>query len=120
LEAILRVRVSNGLDVDSYVGSFYKPPNSPTDLYLPAIDCDKALVARLVLTEKLPANSEVSTLAMPDLSWLSVVAVLLLASAGWCSLQQQPVAGEAGTSWCGVLCLMLSFAMQQLCMSKLS
>eukprot|EP00775_Hariotina_reticulata_P004086 gene4086-4333_t len=59
LEAILRVRVSNGLDVDGYVGSFYKPPNSPTDLYLPAIDCDKALVARLVLTEKLPANSEV-------------------------------------------------------------
>jgi protein transport protein SEC24 len=59
LEAILRVRCSSGLDVDGYVGSFYKPPNSPTDLYLPAVDCDKALVARLEIVEKLPANSEV-------------------------------------------------------------
>lgn len=59
LEAILRVRCSQGLDVDGYVGSFYKPPNSPTDLYLPAIDCDKALVARLEIMEKMPANSEV-------------------------------------------------------------
>lgn len=59
LEAILRVRCSSGLDVEGYVGSFYKPPNSPTDLYLPAIDCDKALVAKLEIMEKLPANSEV-------------------------------------------------------------
>lgn len=59
LEAILRVRCSSGLDVESYVGSFYKPVNSPTDLYLPAIDCDKALVAKLDIMEKLPVNSEV-------------------------------------------------------------
>eukprot|EP00879_Flechtneria_rotunda_P003737 GHRR01003975.1.p1 GENE.GHRR01003975.1~~GHRR01003975.1.p1 ORF type:complete len:914 (+),score=321.96 GHRR01003975.1:246-2744(+) len=59
LEAILRVRCSAGIDVESYVGSFYKPPTSPTDLYLAAIDCDKALVAKLVMTEKLSPNSEV-------------------------------------------------------------
>jgi hypothetical protein len=27
LEAILRVRASNGLDVEGYTGAFYKPPN---------------------------------------------------------------------------------------------
>lgn len=59
LEAILRVRCSAGLDVDSYVGDFYKPVNSPTDLYLPAIDCDKAMVAKLNIVEKLTPNSEV-------------------------------------------------------------
>lgn len=53
------MRCSSGLDVEGYTGSFYKPPNSPTDLYLPAIDCDKALVAKLEIMEKLPANSEV-------------------------------------------------------------
>lgn len=52
------MRCSQGLDVESYVGSFYKPPNSPTDIYLPAVDCDKAIVAKLVLTEKLAAGNE--------------------------------------------------------------
>lgn len=59
LEAILRVRCSGGLDVEGYIGSFYKPPNSPTDLYLPAVDCDKALVAKLAVVEKLNPNNEV-------------------------------------------------------------
>lgn len=59
LEAILRVRCSAGLDVEGYLGDFYKPPNSPTDLYLPAIDCDKAMIAKLALVEKLNPNSEV-------------------------------------------------------------
>ncbi|KAI8470003.1 MAG: Sec23/Sec24 trunk domain-containing protein [Monoraphidium minutum] len=58
LEAILRVRASTGLDVESYVGAFYKPPNSPTDVYLPAVDSDKALVARINITEKLTNGSE--------------------------------------------------------------
>lgn len=57
LEAILRVRASQGLDVEGYLGAFYKPPNSPTDVYLPAVDCDKALIAKLAILEKLnPAN----------------------------------------------------------------
>jgi protein transport protein SEC24 len=55
----MRVRVSQGLDVEGYLGSFYKPPNSPTDIYLPAIDCDKAILAKLTLTEKLTAGAEV-------------------------------------------------------------
>ncbi len=54
----MRVRASAGLDVDSYWGAFYKPANSPTDVYLPAIDCDKALLARLSLTDKLTVGSE--------------------------------------------------------------
>lgn len=59
LEAILRVRCSAGLDVEGYLGDFHKPANSPTDLYLPAIDCDKAMVAKLAIVEKLNPNSEV-------------------------------------------------------------
>ncbi|GFR39599.1 hypothetical protein Agub_g59 [Astrephomene gubernaculifera] len=57
LEAVMRVRCSNGLDVESYSGHCYRPPNTP-DVFLPAIDCDKALLAKLVLTEKLAAGSE--------------------------------------------------------------
>lgn len=34
-----------------------RPPNTP-DVYLPAVDCDKALLARLNLTEKLTPGSE--------------------------------------------------------------
>lgn len=50
------MRASSGLDVEGYSGAFYKPPNSPTDVYLPAVDSDKALLARLAVTEKLPAG----------------------------------------------------------------
>ncbi|GIL50904.1 hypothetical protein Vafri_6870 [Volvox africanus] len=57
LEAVMRVRCSSGLDVESYSGHCYRPPNTP-DVYLPAIDCDKALLARINLTEKLAAGSE--------------------------------------------------------------
>jgi protein transport protein SEC24 len=59
LEAILRVRASTGLDVEGYSGALYKPINSPTDVYLPAVDCDKAIVARLSLTERLTPGHEV-------------------------------------------------------------
>jgi hypothetical protein len=45
--------------VEGYLGSFYKPPNSPTDVYLPAIDCDKALIAKLSIMEKLNPSNEV-------------------------------------------------------------
>ncbi len=34
-----------------------RPPATP-DVYLPSLDCDKALLARLQLTEKLAAGSE--------------------------------------------------------------
>jgi protein transport protein SEC24 len=58
LEAILRVRASAGLDVEGYVGAFYKPPGSPTDVYLPAVDCNKAVVARLAVVERLQPGGE--------------------------------------------------------------
>jgi hypothetical protein len=45
--------------VEGYMGSFYKPPNSPTDVYLPAIDCDKAFIAKLNIMEKLNPSNEV-------------------------------------------------------------
>ncbi|KXZ55308.1 hypothetical protein GPECTOR_3g442 [Gonium pectorale] len=57
LEAVMRVRCSSGLDVESYSGHCYRQPNTP-DVYLPAIDCDKALLARINVTEKLAAGSE--------------------------------------------------------------
>jgi protein transport protein SEC24 len=59
LEAILRVRASTGLDVEGYSGALYKPANSPTDVYLPAVDCDKAIVARLSVSERLTPGHEV-------------------------------------------------------------
>jgi protein transport protein SEC24 len=59
LEAILRVRASSGVEVEGYSGALYKPVNSPTDVYLPAIDCDKAIVARLAVAERLNPGSEV-------------------------------------------------------------
>lgn len=54
----MRVRCSTGLDVASYSGHFYRMPANPTDVYLPAIDADKALLANIVHTEKLLPGSE--------------------------------------------------------------
>jgi len=54
----MRVRCSTGLDVSSYNGHFYRMPANPTDVYLPAIDADKALQANIVHTEKLTVGSE--------------------------------------------------------------
>ena len=47
MEAVMRVRCSQGLEVDSYLGAFYRQPANPTDVYLPAIDCDKAILANV-------------------------------------------------------------------------
>ncbi len=54
----MRVRCSQGLDVASYVGSFYRMPSNPTDVHLPAVDSDKAILCNLQLTDKLPAGGE--------------------------------------------------------------
>ena len=43
----MRVRCSQGLEVESYLGAFYRQPSNPTDVYLPAIDCDKAILANV-------------------------------------------------------------------------
>jgi len=58
MEAVMRVRCSAGLDVKSYSGHFFRMPSNPTDVYLPAIDADKALLANIVHTEKLQPGTE--------------------------------------------------------------
>lgn len=58
MEAIMRVRCSQGLDVQSYTGHFFRQPSNPTDVYLPAIDSDKAILASIAITEKLSPGHE--------------------------------------------------------------
>jgi protein transport protein SEC24 len=58
LEGIMRVRCSAGLDVDCYYGAFYKRPTNPTDVDLPAVDCDKAVIAKVQHVDKLQVNSD--------------------------------------------------------------
>ena len=58
LEALLRVRCSQGLEVLNYTGHFMRAPQSRTDVLLPAVDADKALLAHVVHTDKLMPGSE--------------------------------------------------------------
>nr|WDD38968.1 transport protein Sec24 [Fagopyrum tataricum] len=55
-EAVMRVRCSQGLQVQEYYGNFCK--RIPTDVDLPAIDCDKTILVTLKLDEKLQDGSE--------------------------------------------------------------
>ena len=56
-EALLRVRVSNGLDLDEYKGSFYL--RTATDIDLAGVDSDKSVVAYFKHSGKLAESSEV-------------------------------------------------------------
>ncbi|KAH7387746.1 hypothetical protein KP509_16G039000 [Ceratopteris richardii] len=56
LEAVMRVRCSQGLQVQEYVGNFHR--GTPTDVDLPAIDCDKSIMVTFKHDEKLQDNSE--------------------------------------------------------------
>eukprot|EP00798_Chlamydomonas_sp_ICE-L_P015089 gene15089-21144_t len=58
MEAVMRVRCSQGLTVDHYMGAFYRMPSSPTDVFLPAVDCDKSITASIRITDKLVSGSE--------------------------------------------------------------
>uniref|UniRef100_A0A5B7A0D0 Uncharacterized protein n=1 Tax=Davidia involucrata TaxID=16924 RepID=A0A5B7A0D0_DAVIN len=51
-EAVMRVRCSQGLQVQEYSGNFCK--RIPTDVDLPAIDCDKTIMVTLKHDDKLP------------------------------------------------------------------
>ena len=51
LEAVMRVRASSGLGVAEYGGFYCK--RTPTDVDLPAVDCDKAISVDLRYEEKL-------------------------------------------------------------------
>ncbi|TVU50463.1 hypothetical protein EJB05_01835, partial [Eragrostis curvula] len=55
-EAVMRVRCSQGLQVQDYFGSFCK--RVPTDVDLPAIDSDKAIMVTFKHDDKFQENSE--------------------------------------------------------------
>lgn len=56
LEAVMRVRCSQGLQVHDYAGNFCK--RTPTDLDLPAIDCDKTIMVSFKHDDKFQDGSE--------------------------------------------------------------
>ncbi|CAH9127236.1 unnamed protein product [Cuscuta epithymum] len=55
-EAVMRVRCSQGIQVQEYNGNFCK--RIPTDVDLPAVDCDKTIMVTLKHDEKLQDGSE--------------------------------------------------------------
>jgi len=55
-EAVMRVRCSQGIQVQDYSGNFCK--RIPTDVDLPAIDCDKTIMVTLKHDDKLQDGSE--------------------------------------------------------------
>ncbi|KAL8042690.1 hypothetical protein ABFX02_09G069500 [Erythranthe guttata] len=57
-EAVMRVRCSQGIQVHEYAGNFCK--RIPTDVDLPAIDCDKTIMVTLKHDDKLQEGSECS------------------------------------------------------------
>ncbi|KAI3772802.1 hypothetical protein L6452_03996 [Arctium lappa] len=57
-EAVMRVRSSQGLQVQEYSGNFCK--RIPTDVDLPAIDCDKSIMVTLKHDDKLQDGTECS------------------------------------------------------------
>lgn len=56
-EAAGRLRVSTGLEVERYSGSFYR--REATDIEFPAISCDTTFAVHLAYTSALPANRPV-------------------------------------------------------------
>ncbi|GJT91931.1 transport protein Sec24-like protein [Tanacetum coccineum] len=57
-EAVMRVRCSQGLQVQDYSGNFCK--RIPTDVDLPAVDCDKSIMVTLKHDDKLADGTECS------------------------------------------------------------
>lgn len=56
MEAVLRVRCSEGLEVENYLGSCYL--RTQTDVDLPAIDCDKSIMVKIKHDDKLQEGAE--------------------------------------------------------------
>eukprot|EP00798_Chlamydomonas_sp_ICE-L_P028228 gene28228-31329_t len=54
----MRVRCSQGLEVGSYLGAFYRTTFNPTDVNFPAVDCDKSVIVSLRHQEKLSPGAE--------------------------------------------------------------
>ncbi|KVI01183.1 Sec23/Sec24 beta-sandwich, partial [Cynara cardunculus var. scolymus] len=57
-EAVMRVRCSQGVQVHEYTGNFCK--RIPTDIDLPAIDCDKSIMVTLKHDDKMQDGTECS------------------------------------------------------------
>ncbi|XP_074291455.1 protein transport protein SEC24 C-like isoform X2 [Silene latifolia] len=57
-EAVMRVRCSQGIQVQEYTGNYCK--RIPTDVDLPAIDCDKTIMVTLKHDDKLQDGAECS------------------------------------------------------------
>ncbi|CAI5466189.1 unnamed protein product [Closterium sp. Yama58-4] len=55
-EGVMKVRCSQGLSVSDYYGNFHR--RIPAEIYLPAMDSDKAIMATVKHEEKLAENSE--------------------------------------------------------------
>ncbi|CAI7813032.1 unnamed protein product [Closterium sp. NIES-53] len=55
-EGVMKVRCSQGLSVSDYFGNFHR--RIPAEIYLPAMDSDKAIMATVKHDEKLAENSE--------------------------------------------------------------
>ena len=58
MEGVMRVRVSIGLEVTGYMGAFYRQEANPTDVYLPAVDSDKSIMAIIKHVGNLAPGSE--------------------------------------------------------------
>ena len=58
LEAVMRVRASQGVSVDEYVGAYNV--RTVSDIDLPAIDCDKSIIVKLGHDSKLKEGPEAS------------------------------------------------------------
>jgi protein transport protein SEC24 len=56
LEAVMRVRCTQGLQLQEYYGNFCK--RNPTDVDLPAIDCDKTIMATFKHDDKFQDGAE--------------------------------------------------------------
>ncbi|KAI4369729.1 hypothetical protein MLD38_018143 [Melastoma candidum] len=57
-EAVMRVRCSQGIQVQEYHGNFCK--RIPTDIDLPGIDCDKTIMVTLKHDDKLQEGTEIA------------------------------------------------------------
>ena len=55
-EAICRLRCSEGLEVDKFIGAYYQ--RTPTDIEFPALSCEHALAIRLRHTGRLKEEGE--------------------------------------------------------------
>ncbi|KAJ0013418.1 hypothetical protein Pint_20562 [Pistacia integerrima] len=77
-EAVMRVRCSQGIQVQDYYGNFCK--RIPTDIDLPAIDCNKAIMVTLKHDDKLQDGSECAFQELTIILFLSLTTLFVAAN----------------------------------------